>query len=57
VFVLRGFLFLFLFFLFLAGWLIAWVAFHVMAGGIHILLALAVIFLLIHLFRGGRRAA
>lgn len=51
------FLFLLLFILFLAGWLIAWVAFHVVTGGIHILLALAVIFLIVHLFRGGRRAA
>ncbi len=54
---LRGALFLVLFIIFLVGWLIAWVAFHVAAGGIHILLALAVIFLLIHFFRGGRRAA
>jgi hypothetical protein len=28
-----------------------------MAGGVHLLLALAVIFLIVHLFRGGRRAA
>jgi Flp pilus assembly protein TadB len=54
---LRDFLFLMLFFIFLAIWLVGWVAFHVAAGGIHLLLALAVIFLLIHLFRGGRRAA
>lgn len=54
---LRGLLFIFLFFIFLAGWLIAWVAFHVAAAGIHILLALAVVFLIVHLIRSGRRAA
>ncbi len=56
-FVLRDFLFLVLFLIFLAGWLVAWVAFHVVAGGVHLLLAIAVIFLIVHLFRGGRRAA
>jgi len=55
--VLRDILFLVLFLIFLALWLVAWVAFHIVAGGIHLLLALAVIFLIIHLFGGGRRAA
>ena len=54
---LRDFLFLVLFVIFLAGWVVAFVAFHLMAGGVHLLLALAVIFLIVHLFRGGRRAA
>ncbi len=53
----RDFLFLILFLFLLAAWLLAWVAFHVTVGAIHILLALPVIALLIHLFRGGRRRA
>jgi hypothetical protein len=51
---IRDFLFLILFFVLLCGWLIGWAAFHVASGGIHLLLALAVIFLVIHLFRGRR---
>ena len=54
---LRDFLFLILFLLFLGGWFLAWVAFHIAAGGIHLLLVLAVVFLLIHVLNGGRRAA
>jgi membrane protein YdbS with pleckstrin-like domain len=46
------FIFLFLAFLFLIGWLIGWVAFHVVAGGIHILLAIAVVLFIIHFMRG-----
>jgi Flp pilus assembly protein TadB len=51
---IADFIFLVLFLVFLVGWLLAWVAFHVTAGGIHILLAIAVIWLLVHLFRGRR---
>ena len=54
---IRDFLFLVLFLVLLCGWLLAWVAFHVTVGAIHLLLLFAVIALLIHLFRGGRRAA
>ncbi len=54
---LRDLLFLMLFFIFLAGWFVAWVAFHIAAGGVHLLLVLAVVFLLVHLFRGGRTVA
>jgi hypothetical protein len=43
--------------LFLIAWLTAFVAFHVAAGAIHILLGLFVIFLIIHLLRGGARHA
>ncbi len=53
---IRDFIFLVLFFIFLVGWLFAWAAFHVAGGGIHLLLILAVIFLLIH-FLSGRRTA
>lgn len=41
-------------FLFLIAWLIAFVAFHVAVAAIHILLALFVIFLIVHF---ARRAA
>jgi hypothetical protein len=46
------FIFLVLFFVFLVIWLLAWAMFHVAAGGIHLLLALAVIFLVVHFARG-----
>jgi hypothetical protein len=55
--VLRDFIFLVLFFLLLATWATAWLAFHVAGGLIHLLLIVAVISLVLHLFRGGRRAA
>lgn len=48
------FIFLVLFFVLVVGWLLAWAAFHVAGGGIHLLLVLAVIFLVIH-FISGRR--
>ncbi len=47
---IADFVFLVLFLVFLAGWLIAFLAFHI-AGGIHILLALAIIWLIIHFAR------
>ena len=34
------------------AWAMAWLAFHVVSGSIHILLGLAVVFLILHLFRG-----
>jgi len=42
--------------LFLVGWLIGYVAFHVAIAGIHILLALFIIFLIIHFVRRARHA-
>jgi hypothetical protein len=53
--IFTDFIFLLLFFVFLAVWAVGWLAFHAVAGGIHLLLLLAVIFLVIHLFRGGAR--
>ena len=50
--ILTDFIFLFLFFILLAVWLVVWLAFHVAAGGIHLLLVLAVVFLIVHVFRG-----
>jgi hypothetical protein len=46
------FIFLLLFFVLLAVWLVGWFAFHVAGGAIHLLLVVAVISLVIHLFRG-----
>jgi hypothetical protein len=45
------FIFLLLFFVLLATWGMAWIAFHVVGGAIHLLLILAVVFLILHLFR------
>lgn len=49
--ILANFIFLILFFFLLAIWAVSWFAYHVAAGGIHILLGLAVVFLVIHLMR------
>jgi hypothetical protein len=45
-------IFLMLFFVLGICWLIAWAAFHVAGGGIHLLLVVAVIFLIVHFVRG-----
>jgi len=49
------FLFLILFFVLLAGWLVAWAALHVAGGLIHLLLLFAVISLIVHFINGARR--
>jgi hypothetical protein len=51
---ITDFIFLVLFFIVLATWLVLWAALHVAGGAIHLLLILAVIFLVMHLFRGTR---
>jgi hypothetical protein len=48
---IADFAFLLLFFFLLAVWALAWLAFHVAGGGIHLLLIVAVIALVMHLFR------
>jgi hypothetical protein len=53
---LTDFIFLVLFFIALAAWIVLWAALHIAGGAIHLLLIIAVIFLIMHLFRG-RRAA
>jgi hypothetical protein len=53
---IRDFIFLALFFVLIIGWLLAWIAFHVAGGLIHLLLIIAVIALVLHLIGGGRRA-
>ncbi len=50
------FLFLILFFVLLGVWFVMWIGMHVAGGLIHLLLIIAVISLVMHLFRG-RRAA
>ena len=50
---IRDFIFLVLFFVLLAVWVTGWLAFH-LAGLIHLLLIVAVISLVLHLFRGTR---
>lgn len=53
---IRDFIFIVLFFVLLFAWLIAWLAFHVAGGLVHLLLIIAVIALILHFVRGGRRA-
>jgi hypothetical protein len=53
---LRDFVFLILFFVLLGVWMAGWLAFHVAGGLIHLLLIVAVVSLILHLFRG-RHAA
>lgn len=43
-------------FLFLIGWLVAFVAFHVAFAAVHILLGLFIIFLIIHFIRRASHA-
>jgi small neutral amino acid transporter SnatA (MarC family) len=52
--VIRDFIFLVLFFIFLAIWGVSWFALHVTGGLIHLLLLIAAISLVLHLFRGSR---
>jgi hypothetical protein len=53
---ISDFLFLILFFILIGAWLVMWIGFHLVGGAIHLLLVLAAILLVVHLFRG-RRAA
>lgn len=49
---IADFIFLIFFFILVAVWLVGWAAFHIAGGAIHLLLVIAVISLVIHLFRG-----
>jgi hypothetical protein len=53
---IRDFIFLVLFFIFLAIWGVSWFALHITGGLIHLLLVVAAISLVLHLFRGSRTA-
>jgi hypothetical protein len=46
-----------LFIILLIAWLLGFTVFHVASGLIHILLVVAVISLILHFVRGGKRAA
>lgn len=48
---LADFAFLILFLILVAMWVVGWAAFHIAGAFIHLLLILAVISLVIHLFR------
>lgn len=48
------FIFLILFFVLLVIWLVAWAAFHVVGGLIHLLLVIAIFSLIMHLLSGRR---
>jgi len=50
-------IFLVLFFVLLICWAVAWAAFHIAGGVIHILLIIALISLVMHFVVRGRRAA
>ena len=50
------FIFLVLFFVLCVTWLLAWAAFHIASGLIHLLLLVAVISLIVHLASGRRSA-
>jgi hypothetical protein len=54
--ILTDFAFLLIFFVLFATWAFAWLAFHVVSGGIHVLLGLAVVFLIVHLMKGSAAA-
>lgn len=47
-------MFLLLFVVLLAAWLLGWGVFHAAGALIHLLLVVAVVFLLVHLLRGRR---
>ena len=53
---IADFIFLVFFLIALVAWIVFWVALHVAGGAVHLLLALAAIFLIMHLFRGTRAA-
>jgi hypothetical protein len=48
------FLFLILFFMLIGVWLVMWIGFHLVGGAIHLLLIIAVISLVLHVFRRRR---
>ena len=51
-----NFLFLILFFILIGVWLVMRIGFHIAGGLIHLLLIIAAVSLVVHLFRGRRTA-
>jgi hypothetical protein len=49
---ISDFLFLILFFMLIGVWLVMWIGFHLVGGAIHLLLVIAAVALVVHLFRG-----
>jgi Family of unknown function (DUF5670) len=49
--VIGDFIFLLFFLILLAVWLVGWFAFHIAGGAIHLLLVVALLSLVVHLFR------
>jgi hypothetical protein len=49
-------IFLILFFVLAICWVVAWAAFHVVGGAIHLLLIVAVVSLVVHFVRGSQTA-
>lgn len=54
--IIGDFIFLILFFMLLGVWLVMWAGLHLAGGAIHLLLIIAAIALVLHLFRGRRTA-
>ena len=54
--ILADFAFLILAIIFLVGWLVAWAAFHIAGGFVHLLIVIAVLALILHFARGRRTA-
>ena len=54
--ILGDFFFLILFIVLLCLWLVMWAALHITGGVIHLLLIIAFLALVLHLFRGKRVA-
>ncbi len=52
--IIGDFIFLIFFFILLVAWLVVWAGLHLASGAIHLLLVLAVIFLIVHFVRGRR---
>jgi hypothetical protein len=52
---ISDFFFIILFVVLLVAWLIFWAALHVAGGLVHLLIVFAVIALILHFVRGGRR--
>jgi hypothetical protein len=48
--VIGDFLFLILFFMLIGVWVVMWIGFHLVGGAIHLLLIIAAVALLLHLF-------
>jgi hypothetical protein len=51
---ITDFIFLILFVCLLAVWLVAWAAFHLAGGAIHLLLIIAIVALIVHFVRRAR---